>query len=410
MSGLQDDAGGEAAGQGLLDGLRRGTWLRRGRVAAYCRIFLVLQLLAMIGLVVTAQGAADLWGRPLGTDFISFYAAGRLAAEGRPADAYRPERHEEAERDVTAFAPDLYYAFYYPPPVLLVCRLLASFPYLAALALWVLAGLAAYAVAVRRIDSAAMLPALAFPACFICVGHGQTGFAVAALFGAGTLLIDRRPALAGLCLGLLALKPHLVLLVPVALVAGRHWRAAAAAAAVVLALAVAATAADGWGIWQAYAAIVPEAQANFAAGRVDFAKMASVFGAARRIGAGPVAAAGVQAVVSLAAAATVAAVWAGRVPPALRNAVLIADSLLAAPLLFDYDLVAAAVAAAWLHADSRRHGFVAWERSLLAILFIFPLISRPIGMVAPIPLAPLVPVALVSLLAASLLWPRNRMR
>ena len=45
-----------------------------------------------------------------------------------------------------------------------------------------------------------------------------------------SLLIDTRPRLAGLLLGLLCYKPHLALLAPVALVAGGHWRTFAAAA------------------------------------------------------------------------------------------------------------------------------------------------------------------------------------
>ena len=351
-----------------------------------------MDVLAVILLAATADGPVDQWHRPLGTDFVSFYAAGRLAASDRPADAYRPERHEAAEREVAAFAPDLYYAFYYPPPFLLLCRLLAVPPYLLALVLWIGGGATLYALAVRKIppDRAALLPALAFPACLLCAGHGQTAFLTAALFGGGTLLIDRRPGLAGGCFGLLCLKPHLALLVPVALIAGRRWRAVATAAAVAASLALAATLAFGTGIWSAYAAIVPEAQAGFAAGQVDFWKMASIFGAARLIGAGISAAGIIQLGATVAAAAVVIVLWSSRASPGLRNAAVIAGSLAASPLLLDYDLVAVAVAVAWMCTDSRRVGFLKWEKSLLALLFATPLISRPAGALAPIPLAALV--------------------
>ncbi|HLY54159.1 MAG TPA: glycosyltransferase family 87 protein [Stellaceae bacterium] len=377
---------------GLLGALRSGAWLRPGRVRAYCRIFLLMDVLAVILLAATASGPLDQWQRPLGTDFISFYAAGRLAASDRPADAYSPERHEAAEREVGAFAPDLYYAFYYPPPFLLLCRLLAVPPYLVALALWIGGGATLYALAIRAIppDRAALLPALAFPACLLCAGHGQTAFLTAALFGGGTLLVDRRPGLAGGCFGLLCLKPHLALLVPVALIAGRRWRAAAAAAAVAASLALAATLAFGTDIWPAYAKIVPEAQAGFAAGRVEFWKMASVFGAARLLGVGAGTAGLLQFAAAVAAAVVVVILWSGRASAGLRNAGLIAGSLAASPLLLDYDLVAVAVAVAWMCTDSRRFGFLEWEKSLLALLFVMPLISRPAGSLAPIPLAALV--------------------
>jgi hypothetical protein len=58
----------------------------------------------------------------------------------------------------------------------------------------------------------------------------------AALFGAATLLIDGRPVPAGLLFGMLCYKPHLGLLIPVALAAGRRWRAFTAAVAAVLGL------------------------------------------------------------------------------------------------------------------------------------------------------------------------------
>ena len=63
--------------------------------------------------------------------------------------------------------------------------------------------------------------ALAFPATFINLFHGQNGFLNAALLGAALLALDRRPVVAGILFGLLSYKPHLGLLVPLALLAGR---------------------------------------------------------------------------------------------------------------------------------------------------------------------------------------------
>src|SRR5579862_2796568 len=41
---------------GLLGALRSGAWLRPGRVRAYCRIFLLMDVLAVILLAATASG------------------------------------------------------------------------------------------------------------------------------------------------------------------------------------------------------------------------------------------------------------------------------------------------------------------------------------------------------------------
>jgi hypothetical protein len=54
---------------------------------------------------------------------------------------------------------------------------------------------------------------------------GQNSTWTPGLFGGGLSLLERRPLLAGGLLGLLIYKLQLGLLIPVALLAGRHWRA-----------------------------------------------------------------------------------------------------------------------------------------------------------------------------------------
>jgi len=53
----------------------------------------------LIYLLVTANGLVDTQGRPLGTDFSSFYAAGTHVLDGNPAAPYdlaRQYAHEQA--------------------------------------------------------------------------------------------------------------------------------------------------------------------------------------------------------------------------------------------------------------------------------------------------------------------------
>ena len=52
---------------------------------------------------------------------------------------------------------------------------------------------------------------------------GQNGFLTAALIGGALGLLERRPALAGICLGLLTYKPQFGLLFPFVLIADRRW-------------------------------------------------------------------------------------------------------------------------------------------------------------------------------------------
>ena len=59
---------------------------------------------------------------------------------------------------------------------------------------------------------------------------GQNAFLTLALLLGGVGLLGRRDFAAGAILGLLSYKPQLALMVPVALLAARHWRALAGAA------------------------------------------------------------------------------------------------------------------------------------------------------------------------------------
>ena len=96
------------------------------------------------------------------------------------------------------------------------------------------------------------LGACVAPATGITLISGQTGYLSGALMIGGLRLLPTRPALAGVLFGLLAYKPQLGVLVPVALVAIGGWRAIAAAAATLLAGVAASSLVYGfslWGLW-----------------------------------------------------------------------------------------------------------------------------------------------------------------
>ena len=90
-----------------------------------------------------------------------------------------------------------------------------------------------------------LLLALAYPAVFVNFAHGQNGFLIAGLLAGGVLMLDRRPLLAGVLFGMLTLKPHFGLLIPIVLLATGRWRTIAAACATTLLLCGVATLAFG---------------------------------------------------------------------------------------------------------------------------------------------------------------------
>jgi hypothetical protein len=238
---------------------------------------------------------------------------------------------------------------------------------------------------------------LAFPAIFWTLGLGQNAFLTASLLGGFTLLIDRRPALAGLLLGLLCYKPHFGLLAPAALAFGGHWRAFLAAGAAVAGLVLLSTALFGVETWQAYLTAFSGSDAVYAAGRIDYAGIVTPFGAARLLGFDPPASYLVQAITTGSMALLVAVIW--RLAPnrSLRAATLLSATLLAVPLALLYDRLLLLVAIGWLVRDGRRDGFLPWEKTVLLGIWLAAMAEYAVGSAWRLPLGPLISLAVLLL-------------
>ena len=392
-----------AGGTRIYELIRSGDWLDRARILACARILFVVEVAVFLFLIAGTHGWIVPLDHPLTTDFASFYAAGDLANAGNPALAYDQAAHFAAEQRVTE--PGIQYQFFYYPPVfLLICTLLARLPYLAAFVVFEAASLALYLVVTRRIldepGRAALVPMLAFPAVFWTVGLGQNALLTAALFGAGILSVDRRPVWAGVLFGALCYKPHLALLIPVALIAGRRWQAFAAASATVAALVLGSTGLFGWETWQAFLGVAADSHATYELGRINLAGMISPFAAARLAGFDVFIAYAIQGLATLAAAALVAFVWWRDQSLELRGASLAAATLIAVPVVLLYDFMLAAVAAAFLIRAARRTGFLPWEKTALALVFVVPLLTLGIGQGWHVPVGPLASLLLLAMTLA----------
>jgi hypothetical protein len=323
-----------------------------------------------------------------------------LADAGKPELAYDHAEHYAAEERATAVGVE-YRFFYYPPVFLLLCAALAHLPYMVAFLVFEAVTLALYLIVARGIlgehSSAVLIPLLAFPAVFWTLGLGQNAFLTAALFGAGTLCIDRRPIVAGLLLGALCYKPHFGLLVPVALAAGRQWRAFASAFASAAALCGLSLILFGWETWHDFLAAAAGSHGTYESGRVTFAGFVSPFGAMLLLGETPAAAYAVQVGATIAAGLLVAAIWRRGLSLPIRAATLAAATLVAIPVVLVYDLMLAAIAAAWLIRDES--GLPVWEKAVLAVLFVLPLNARGIAEAWHLPVAPFVALTLLALAA-----------
>lgn len=308
-----------------------------GLVVAYAAL-----LLATFIMGIWLYGAD---GQPRATDFVAFWAAGKLALAGHAADAYDWAIHKAV---ATSDGIDIngHFTFQYPPTFLLLTPALALVPYPAAMLVWIVVSLPLYLGAVRLITGGwnATLAALAWPAVLWNMVVGQTGFLTAALLGAGIALIDRRPALAGVCFGLLTYKPQFGLLIPVALIAGGRWRVIVWAAATTLALCALSVAVLGTSPWVAFVDSASRINdAILTSGGTDFSKLQSLYGYIRLLGGSAATAWAAHGALVLALAVFVAWIWRSDRGFDLKAAALATATILASPYAFIYDFVALAI-------------------------------------------------------------------
>jgi alpha-1,2-mannosyltransferase len=383
-----------------LDLLRRADWLTRDRVVAYGGVLFVLELLILVFLALWQHSFFVAGVQSPASDFASFYAAGKLALAGTPQLAYDQGAHYLAQQQATGtLAPHQF--FFYPPVYLLVCAPLAALPYLVALTLFLAVTLVAFVGMMRsllRMQGAAwVLPLLAFPPVFWTIGLGQNAFLNAALFGGFTLLLERRPLTAGMLLGCLCYKPHLGLLAPAALIAGRQWRAIAGAALMVAALIAASVALFGLDTWSAYLTAFSQSDQVYATGAIDFAGMVTPFGAARLLDVPPNVAYAVQGIAAVGMVALIAAVWLRIASQKVRAATLVSATLVAVPVALLYDQVLLLIAIGWLLREARHTGVLTCERIILLAIYPLALVSLPLSQSTHFPVGLVISLAVLGL-------------
>jgi len=360
------------------------------------RLLALIGLILALGYLVVLGGAyrdgyflTDARRQPIANDFVNVFAAGRLALDGHAAAAYDWPQHKAAEIRAVGHDFPNYYGWHYPPPFLFVAAALAALPYLAAATIWLLATVAAYAATLRSIlgGRAGVFLALGFPAALWNATAGQNGFLTAALIGGTLALLERRPLLAGICLGLLTYKPQFGLLFPIVLIADRRWAMLAAAAIVAVALAALSWLAFGSAAWEGFIHSTPlTSRVVLGEGDADWERLQSLFGLVRAHGGGETLAWTVQAIAMLALTVGLVWLWRSRAAYDLKAAALAAGALLATPYLYIYDIVVLAVAVAFLLRYALARGFTAAEILGLpvagALLLAYPYAKTQVGLAA----------------------------
>ena len=308
---------------------------------------------------------------PKPVDFLSFWAAGRMVAEGAGAQIYDIEAHRAVERSVSAVG---ILPFPYPPPFALMLAPFGLLPFGLAFAAWVALTGGFYVWAARPWMQDRI--ALAQPSVLVNGFIGQNAFLTSGFFLAGLHLLRTRPTMAGAVLGLLVIKPQLAVMLPVAMIAGRHWQAIAGGALSAFVVLLVGLVTLGGKFYTAFFEMLSTYTGFVTQSRWPWRELASVYALLRYFGV----AAGIAMSIHVAVAAVAALmVWhSWRQDRPGKEAVLAAATLLGTPYLLTYDGVLLGLPVAWLLVTgSRTVAVMIWGSSLLSVVAIAGLYELP---------------------------------
>ena len=264
-----------------------------------------------------------------------FWSSAVLTAQGQLLDLFDPVVFQALMADLFAHeVPN--YAWAHPPQMLFFILPFGQLSYLWALAAWSLLTLSAYLFATRK---AALLFA---PSTLFNLQIGQAGFLLGAMFYGALRVLDRNPVVAGVCIGLIAVKPHLGILIPIALLAARAWLTILSAVLTIGALVLLSGLVFGWEAWRMWLFDAMPQQAEVLDRFVGHTLTISAFSGARSLGS-PIWVAWL-AQTPFAVLGLVATWWAfcrlrrGAISATEAYSALLLSTAIATPYLFSYDL------------------------------------------------------------------------
>jgi hypothetical protein len=320
----------------------------------------------------------------VGRDFLNFWMYGRAAWSPVPWHWYDVTAYRHALADMLGGAgyPDQQWA--YPPSVMMLAAPFGLMGYLPALALWSAAGLAVFAAVMRRLcsDQRILFAMLVSPAAIVCLVAGQSSLLTTATLIGIFWPLDRRRWLAGLLIGLMTLKPHLGLLIPVMLIASGRWRVLGYATCATLAIAGLTAALFGIESWTAFVMQAIPVQSAAAADTQGIMTpiYPTVFSNLHGAGLGYRVAIAVQASVTL--CALIAVTWAfgsrRKADPVHLFALFVACTAAALPYLILYDTLPMTAAALLLLGQGKLD---ATGRVLARLVYWLPLLQVVLGVV-----------------------------
>jgi hypothetical protein len=331
--------------------------------------------------------------RARSTDFVCVHGASIVLVRKEPWKCYDHEEVFQAISEVDWPKAQGYWAWLYPPTALFFIWPLGWLSYGWAQIVWFMVQFALmigiYGLILGHGRSLGGI--LGYPGVAINVSYGQNGLFSGGIVGLGFLLLVDYPAIAGAVLSLVACKPHLALLIPVALVAGRERRAFWGFVGFALLWHAASVWAFGWASWelwvyQAFAHVEWYADSGVT---LPLEVVPSVYGAACMRWEQPLIPLILQAYVGLTAVCTMVSVWWRDRRIESRIVTLVSATLLASPKVVTYDLIGTLpMLAFWVSKDGDEAPTTA-DCWLLALTWLLPTLSEPIARRVYFQLAPL---------------------
>ncbi len=382
--------------------LKHMAWLTPDRLQRYAMIWAVaaMAIFAVDLYGRTSQGLSSDEGMVFGTDFVSFWGGGHFAAKRELEQAYDFLVFKEFHDELLG-REDLGFKYDYPPIAALFLIPFALLPYVPGFFVWVALSIAAFAAGLRPVLTSwriSILAVLATPAMFLNLVLGQNAGFTAGLMGGALSILERRPALAGVLIGLLAFKPQLAVLVPFAFIAIGAWRSFIWAAATVIFLTGASLLVFGVSGWEAFIAHSRiNGELMLAEEMYAWTHMVSVFISVRLFGLDATPAFIVQGTFSLASVVIVTLVWRRDIPIELKSSVLVVASFFVTPYLHVYDFTILTFVVFWRTSVQDRFPFLPWEKLTLAAALLLPLVNANLVDMARMPIGPLILFALLIL-------------
>lgn len=184
------------------------------------------------------------------------------------------------------FAEPAGFLWFYPPTMLLALFPFGLLSYGAAKAVWMVAGFSLLCLTAWRVskgNAVLTIAAALSPAMFAVFFTGQLSIFFACLAAVGFYHARTRPILAGICFGLLTMKPQLGLIAPVFLLLTGSWRAIGWACVTAVMLGLGAVAAFGLAPWMAFIESLSTTHSGYAGssghiGRITLADSLRILG------------------------------------------------------------------------------------------------------------------------------------